>query len=227
MNKAQAQIIADGFLASLGGNYTKVKENDLPVIEAILFAVGVDFNKQIKKNLTKANAISSGGLMDINLPQIYKKGDGYVLEVGYPITSKQEKYYDFVNKGVKGVGGKNARPKPNTGDYSFKTIKAGRSLPAAIITWLNKAKKSGYKYTPISKLESKTQSLKKLVSEADNKKRLAFAISTNIKKNGLRATRYFDDAVKVIFNQDFQDALSVALKGDITIQIRKTWQLPS
>lgn len=227
MKKAQAEIISSGVLASLGDNYAKVKDNELIVLEAILLGVGLDFNFKIKEYLTKANAISSGGLFDISVPQVYQKGNGYVLEVGYPITSKQAKYYDFVNKGVKGVGGKNARPKPNTGDYSFKTIKPGRSLPAAIISWLKKGSKSAYKYTPISTLESKNQSLKKLVTEAENKKRLAFAISTNIKKNGLRATRYFDDAVKVIFNQDFQDALAVALKGDITIQIKKTWRLPS
>lgn len=227
MKKAQAEIISSGVLASLGDNYAKVKDNELIVLEAILLGVGLDFNFKIKEYLTKANAISSGGLFDISVPQVYPKGNGYVLEVGYPITSKQAKYYDFVNKGVKGVGGKNARPKPNTGDYSFKTIKPGRSLPAAIISWLKKGSKSAYKYTPISTLESKNQSLKKLVTEAENKKRLAFAISTNIKKNGLRATRYFDDAVKVIFNQDFQDSLAVALKGDITIQIKKTWQLPS
>lgn len=227
MNKAQAEILANGFLASKGDKYKIARPKSLPVLEAILFEVGKDFNKKIRSNLKKSNAISSGGLFEISLPQIYQKGDGYVLEVGYPITSKQAKYYDFVNKGVKGVGGKNARPKPNTGEYSFKTIKPGRSLPAAIISWLKKGSKSAYKYTPISTLESKNQSLKKLVTEAENKKRLAFAISTNIKKNGLRATRYFDEAVKVIFNQDFQDSLSVALKGDITIQIRNTWQLPS
>ena len=224
MNKAQAEILANGFLASLGGNYDKVKEEDLPVIEAMLYAVGKDFNKQIQENLTKAKAISSGNLMDISLPQVYQKGNGFVLEVGYPLNSKQQKYYDYVNKGVKGVGGTGAKPKTNTGDYSFKTIKAGRSLPAAIFGWLNKARKSAPTYKPVSKLEIKRVKLKKMLTEADNKKRLAFAISTNIKKNGLRATRYFDKAVKVIFDKDFQEAMSVALKADVTIQIRKAWQ---
>jgi len=224
MDKGQAEILANGFLASLGGNYDKVSEEDLPVIEAMLFAVGVDFNKQIQENLTKAKAISSGDLMDISFPQVYQKGNGFVLEVGYPINSKQAKYYDYVNKGVKGVGGTGAKLKRTTGDYSFKTIKAGRALPAAIFGWLNKARKSVTKYTPISKLEKKRKKLKKMLTEADNKKRLAFAISTNIKKNGLRGTRYFDQAVKTILNKDFQEAMAVALKADVTIQIRKAWQ---
>ena len=224
MNKGQAEILANGFLASLGGNYDKVSDTDLPVIEAMLVAVGFDFNREIKKNLTKAKAISSGDLMDISFPQVYQKGNGFVLEVGYPINSKQAKYYDYVNKGVKGVGGTGAKMRRTTGDYSFKSIKAGRALPAAIYGWLNKARKSAPTYTPVSKLESKRVKLKKMLTDADNKKRLAFAISTNIKKNGLRATRYFDDALKVIFNKDFQEAMATALKADVTIQIRKAWQ---
>ena len=213
MNKAQAEILANGFLASLGGNYDKVKEEDLPVIEALLFAVGVDFNKQVVDNLTKAKAISSGDLLDINLPQVYQKGNGFVLEVGYPINSKQQKYYDYVNKGVKGT--KNT--KSNTGTpYAFKSSK--KSIPvSAVKGWLANSQSKISSVKKYTKFGVETKAL-------NGVKGIEWAIAKGIHKNGLRATRYFDKAVKVIFNKDFQEAMATALKADITIQIRKAWQ---
>ena len=213
MDKAQAQILANGFLASLGGNYDKVSETDLPVIEAMLLAVGVDFNKQVVENLTKSNAISSGDLLDINLPQIYQKGNGFVLEVGYPINSKQQKYYDYVNKGVKGT--KNT--KSNTGTpYSFKSSK--KSIPvSAVRGWLKNSQSKISSVKKYTKFGVETKAL-------NGGKGVEWAIAKGIHKNGLRATRYFDKAVKVIFNKDFQEAMAEALKADVTIQIRKVWQ---
>ena len=223
MNKAQAQAaIAADFNRALRGEYNIVDPNALPSIEKILYDIGLEFTQKAKENLRKANAISTGTLFDLELPVVYQNAQGgYTLEVGYPIGSKADKYYDFVNKGVKGLGGKNAKPKKNTGDYSFKSKKPGRALPAAIFSWLNKARKSATQYSPVTKLERKRKKLNKVLSEAENKKRLAYAISTNIKKNGLKATRYFDDALKVFNSQDFIDSISVALQADIVIQVNR------
>lgn len=221
MTKQQAEAIANGFLGSLGGNYDIVNPNDLPIVEQILYQFGLEFTKAARTNLTKANAISSGGLMDMSLPQVYQDPNGFRLQVGYPIGSKQDKYYDFVNKGVRGVGGTNARPKKNSGDYSFKTPFANKKMALAILLWLRKASRQTIKYAPVSRLEKKRKRLGKMLTDADNKKRLAYAISTGIKRDGLRATYYIDNAFKSTFNQNFISALSVALKGDIVIQIRK------
>jgi hypothetical protein len=60
-----------------------------------------------------------------------------------------------------------------------------------------------------------------MLTDAESKKRLAYAISTGIKRDGLRATYYIDNAIKETFNQEFISSLSVALQGDIVIQIRK------
>ena len=221
MTKEQAKAIADGFLGSLGGNYNSVNPDDFPILEKILLQYGFEFTEQAKKNLTKANAISSGGLMDLSLPQVYQEPNGYSLQVGYPIGSKQDKYYDFVNKGVKGVGGKNAKPKRNSGDYSFKTPFANKKMALAILLWLRKAGQQTIKYKAVSRLEKKNKKLSKMLNDADSKKQLAYAISTGIKRDGLRATYYIDNAIKSVFNKQFISSLSVALQGDIVIQIRK------
>lgn len=211
MKKAQAQAIKDGFIASLGGNYNKVDPNALPLIERILFDIGLEFTQKAKDNLTKANAIASGQLFDLELPIVYQNANGgYTLEVGYPIGSKADKYYDFVNKGVKGTKNK----KQNNGTpYSFKQGK--KSIPVKPIQdWLSLGKAKTISIKPYRKLGVETKAI-------EGKKSLAFAIARGIHRNGLRATKYFDDALKILQNQDFIDALSVALEGDIIIQVNR------
>ena len=221
MTKQQAEQIANGFIGSLGGNYNLVNPNDFPIVEQILLQYGFEFTKEARTNLYKSNSISSGGLVDMSLPQVYQETNGYSLQVGYPIGSKQDKYFDFVNKGVKGVGGKNARPKRNSGDYSFKSPYANKKMALAILLWLRKASRQTIKYAPVSNLEKKRKKLGKMLNDAESKKRLAYAISSGIKRDGLRATYYIDKAIKSTFNQEFISSLSVALQGDIVIQIRK------
>ena len=212
MNREQAKAkIAADFNRALKGDYNILDPNALPLLEKILIEIGLEFTQQAKKNLTKAKAISSGDLYDLSLPVVYQNNrGGYTLEVGYPIGSKQDKYYDFVNKGVRGTDNK----RKNGGTpYSFKISK--KSVPIAPIQeWLklNRSKiKSVGKYR---KLGSEKKAI-------DGGKGLAFLIARGIHKNGLRATRYFDDALKVFNSKDFQDNISVALEAEVLIQVNR------
>ncbi len=222
MNKQQAQFIREQFLNRFKGEYQVVDKNKLPILEQILVQSGLDFNDTIRRNLEKANAISTGQLADVSAPQLTRESNGYVLGVGYPLGSKQLEYYDFVNKGVAGVGGKNARPKRNSGDYKFKSRFPNRKMAASIFSWLNKARKSvRADRVDLSGIQRKRRKLATTLNEASNKKRLAYAISSAIKRDGIRATYYFDRAITENFTQNFKDALSIALGGDIIIQISK------
>ena len=222
MNKQQAQFIREQFLARFKDQYNRVDINALPILEQILAQAGLDFNDTIRRNLEKANAISTGALADVSAPQVEATGSGYTLSVGYPLGSKQMEYYDFVNKGVAGVGGKNAKPKKNSGDYKFKSKFPNRKMAASIFSWLNKARKSVITdRVDLSGVQRKRRRLATTLNEAANKKRLAYAISSAIKRDGIKATYYFDRAITENFTQDFKDALSVALGGDIILQIRQ------
>lgn len=188
----------------------------------MLFQAGLDFNDTIRKNLEKAGAISSGKLVDTGVPNVTQTKSGVNLNIGYPLGSKQLEYYDFINKGVAGVGGKNAKLKKNSGDYKFKSKFPNRRMAASIFSWLNKARKSvRTDKIDLSGVQKKRRKLSKTIDEATNKKRLAYAISSAIKRDGIRATYYFDRAIQENFSQNFKDALSVALGGDIIIQIRQ------
>jgi hypothetical protein len=222
VNRAQAQFIREDFLRRIGGQFERVDTASFPILEQILFQAGLDFNDSITKNLEKANAISSGKLADVSVPQVSNTDDGYILSVGYPIGSKQLEYYDFVNKGVAGVGGKNAKPKKNSGEYRFKSKFPNRKMAASIFSWLNKARKSvRTDRIDVSGVQRKRRRLSTILDEATNKKRLAYAISSAIKRDGINATYYFDKAIQENFTKDFKDALSVALGGDIILQIRQ------
>ena len=222
MNKQQAQFIREQFLSRFKGQYDVVDTKKLPIVEQILAQSGLDFNESIRKNLEKAKAISTGALADVSAPQVATTSNGYVLSVGYPEGSKQLEYYDFVNKGVAGVGGKNAKPKRNSGDYKFKSKFPNRKMAANIFSWLNRARKSvKADKVDLSGVQKKRRKLATALNESTNKKRLAYAISSAIKRDGIRATYYFDRAITENFTQDFKDALSVALGGDIIIQLSK------
>jgi hypothetical protein len=235
VNKQQAQFVRDEFLRRFSSQYNTAArgidkegnkaltfQQQFPIIEEILIRAGFNFNDTIRKNLEKANAISSGGLVDVSAPQVTSNANGFTLSVGYPIGSKQMEYYDFVNKGVAGVGGKNAKPKKNSGDYRFKSKFPNRKMAASIFSWLNKARKSvRTDRVDLSGVQRKRRRLATTLDEATNKKRLAYAISSAIKRDGIKATYYFDRAIQENFTKDFKDALSVALGGDIILQIRQ------
>lgn len=221
MNKQQAQFVRERFLSRFKEGYNVTDPNQFLLIEQILFQAGLDFNDTIRKNLEKAGAIASGDLTDVAVPNVFSNDGGFSLQVGYPIGSKQLTYYDFINQGVKGVGGKNAKPKKNSGKYSYKSKFPNRKMALNIYKWLNQARKTvSADKLDLSKVQKKKRKLKQVLTEADNKKRLAYAISTAIKRDGIRATYYFDRAIKENFGKDFKDALAEALGGDIILQIR-------
>lgn len=221
MNRQQAKFIRERFLSRFKDGYNLTDPNQFPIIQQILFQAGLDFNESIRKNLEKAGAISSGDLTDVAGPVAYPNDNGYTLEVGYEIGSKQLSYYDFINKGVKGVGGKNARPKKASGKYSFKSRFPNRKMAANIFSWLNRARKSvNADKLDLSQAQKKRRKLKQVLTEAENKKRLAYAMSSAIKRDGIKATYYFDRAITENFGQNFKDALAEALGGDIILQIR-------
>jgi hypothetical protein len=212
ITKAQIQSIREGFLQSIGETaFDKVKPGELPVLEETLALYGQAFNDTITKILDQENITATGKLAEPALPIITKFGTGYILSLGYEKGSAASKYYDFVNKGVKGT--KNLKADGKT-PYAFKSGK--KAVPVSLIEkWL------GY-----NKLKSvSVKKYKKLGTEAkaiEGKKSLAWAIARSIHTKGLRSTHYFDRAIAQVFNKEFIANISTAVGGDIQIQIRQT-----
>ena len=222
--KAQIEALRAGFIQNIGNTgFGIVNAKDLPLLEQTLALYGQAFNTAIGANLQKTGSISSGKLAEPAMPIITKFGNSYVLSVGYEKGSEQDKYYRFVDKGVQGVGGKNARPKKNTGEYSYKTPYPNKKMATNILLWLRKsANASRNEKVTITKTQRKRKKLADVVSKTDSLKILAYKISTAIKRDGLRATFFFDKAIKEVFNKDFIADIALAVGGDVQIQIKQT-----
>ena len=222
--KAQIQALRAGFIQSIGDTgFGIVNAEDLPILEKTLALYGQAFNTAIGANLQKSGSISSGKLAEPAMPIITKFGNSYVLSVGYEQGSEQDKYFRFVNKGVKGVGGEGARPKQNTGEYSYKTKYPNKKMATNLLLWLRKsANASRNEKVTITKTQRKRKKLSNVVSQADSLKSLAYAMSAAIKRDGLKATFFFDKAIKEVFNKDFIADIALAIGGDVQIQIKQT-----
>lgn len=221
MRKEQAAFIAEKFLDRFKDGYDIVDENNLPVLQAFLNAAGRQFQMLVKENLDADGSISTGALYDIPFKLAYGDSGQTTLEVGYAKGSKQIKYYDFVNQGVRGVGGKNAKPKPNTGKYKFKSKRAGYFMANAIIKWLANAKISTKtEQVTLSASTKKKRSLSAMSDAAASRRKLSFQIATAIKRDGLRGTGFFDKAFKQTFDQDFLNGVATAVVTDLQLTIR-------
>ena len=211
ITKEQIQALREGFIQSIGDSYTKVKPGELPILEETLAKYGKAFNDKIVELLDKDNITSSGKLAEPALPIITKFGTGYILSLGYEKGSAASKYYDFVNKGVKGT--KNLKADGKT-PYSFKSGK--KAVPVSSIEkWLGYNKLKSVSVKKYKKLGTESKAI-------DGKKSLAWAIAKSIHTKGLSSTHYFDRAVSQIFNKEFIENIALAVGGDIQIQIKQT-----
>ena len=212
ISKAQIQAIREGFIQSIGDTgFNKVKPGELPILEDTLALYGKAFNDTITKILDQDNITSSGRLAEPALPIITKFGTGYVLSLGYEPGSEASKYYDFVNKGVKGT--KNIKADAKT-PYAFKSGK--KALPVSSIEkWLSYNKLKSVSVKKYTKLGAESKAIQ-------GKKSLAWAIARSIHTNGLKSTHYFDRAITQVFNKEFIQNIAVAVGGDIQIQIKQT-----
>ena len=224
--KAQAKAIRDGFLKTIGEQYNLIDPTEFNIAEQMLIFYGKQFNDQVQKNLNKSGSIASGKIGDLVAPKVKKFGNDYEMYLGYDKDNPASVYYKFINKGVRGVGGLNAKPKKVASDtpYEYKTPYPNKKMATSILQWyrLGKAKTTSETQTKkLSKTQRKNKKLKQIVNKADSLKNLAYATAAAIKRDGLKTTSYFDNAVKTVFNKDFFITMAAAFGGDVQLQIRQ------
>ena len=212
ISKAQIEALRDSFIQSIGDTgFGKVKPGELPVLEETLALYGQAFNDALIQILDKDNITSSGKLAEPAIGIINKFGTGYQLSLGYEPGSEQDKYFRFVNKGVKGTS--NVKADTNS-PYSFKTNK--KAVPVSSIEkWLSYNKLKSVSVGRYTRLGVETKAIQ-------DKKSLAFLIARSIHRKGLKSTKYFDRAVAQVFNKEFIKNISIAIGGDVQIQIKQT-----
>jgi hypothetical protein len=209
--KAQIRELQTSFLQSIGDTeFDKVKPNDLPILERVLAIYGQAFNTRISKILDDEKITSSGKLANPSEPIITKFGNSYILSIGYEQGSEASKYYDYINKGV--LGTTNEKADANT-PYKFDKAKKAVNI-GAVEKWLSYNKLKTVAVKKYSKLGVEAKAI-------ESKKSLAFVIARSIHRKGITSTHYFDRAVSQIFNKDFIADISLAIGGDVEIQIKQ------
>ena len=212
----QLQDESLGFLDSLAKNqeYELAK---LGGVDKYLLGAAKTFLDRAKDNIRKNNLIASGNLESDLTFETEIGQDTYIINIGYPAQSKASEYYDYVNKGVRGyVSGS-----PNS-TYKFKNPYPNRKMAANIFSWANKLRIRDKYDANVNKTQfgKKKAGLTKMLSEAQNKKRLAYAIASSIKKKGIKKSRFFDDARDFAFGQEFVDGLAKIYGKQVSIVIK-------
>lgn len=221
IKQIEAEVLAKLESKGFGISATEFDEiTELKGIEELMVLAAANFILQVQENLNQAGKIDTGTLAsDIEKGEITNSGGVYSIDVGYAKGSKASKYYDFVNKGVKGT----RSGTPADSSYSFRSDMPGPSMTSAIAGWYRRHASYGRKETQKKNLSAVQRKRKKLSKMVDANKRLrslAFATAVNIKRRGLKKTGFFDKAIQSSFGPDFVKALAKITGKEIAINIK-------
>jgi hypothetical protein len=216
-------IVDDAAIADQAGKKSDYASlGELPFVEKTMIAYAAKFIIQVQKNLQTTNRVDTGRLeKDIQEGSLIKENGSYSIDIGYPASSEGAKYYDFVNKGVKGF--KSGTP---NSPYQFRSAYPSMNGPMvnAIQKWVKRnalsARKETQKYS-LSGLQRKRKS----VSELNTGRTTAYLIARKIKQRGLPKTGFFDDAIDQVFNEQFYNKMAKALGGDVRLYIKQAASL--
>jgi hypothetical protein len=224
MPKVDVEVIIDDAAiaseASKKSDYASLGE--LPFVEKTMISYAAKFIIQVQKNLQKANKVDTGRLeTDIQEGSVIREGKTYSIDIGYPVGSEGAKYYDFVNKGVKGF--KSGTP---NSPYRFRSAFPSMNGPMvnAIQKWVKRNSLSQRNETQRYNL-SALQKKRKSVSELNTGRTTAYLIARKIKQRGLPRTGFFDDAIDQVFNEQFYNKMAQALGGDVRLYIKQAASL--
>ena len=182
-------------------------------VERLMSEYAINFITAAQRNLRAKQKIDTGALLDIKFEVTYF-GSTYILSLGYEKGSKAEEYWDFVNKGVAGVG-KSLSGSP----YKFKTKGASKKMVDAMQGWITRHNiQPSDKYT-IKGLEKKRKSIRSTIKKSNNLRSLATAFARGIKKKGIEQTNYFDNALKLFNSAEFQKDIAEAVGYEVQIAI--------
>jgi len=212
-------VINDAIIASQAANKEDYQQlGQLPFVERTIIRFASIFIKRVQDNLIKAKRVDTGTLStDITEGELIKQGSSYSLDIGYPASSAGAKYYDFVNKGVKGF--KSGQP---NSPYRFRSAYPSMNGPMvnAIQKWVKRNALSSRREDQRFNL-SGLQKKRKSVSQLNTGRTTAYLIARKIKQRGLPKTGFFDNAVDEVFNQQFYDKMGKAIGADLIVYIKQ------
>lgn len=192
---------------------------NLTGFESVMVDAGSLFIYLAKRKIASKNKIDTGALSDLQITSVSKEGNNYSLTIGYPDGSPAWDYYDFQNKGVKGV--KSGRP---NSIYAFKTLGVSKKMISQLMAWYTRhsvfSSKEDQKRN-LSKLQTKRKTISSVVSKAKSLEKLAYATAISIKRKGMPKINFIDDNIEIAFNEAFVTKLGLAIGEDILLKFKQ------
>ena len=218
----QDEIVNGGFLDRLGNDRTDYADlNQMPSTKQIIILSAASFIEKVKEELQRLGKVSSGNLEDgVTSGDLIEDKGGFEIDLGYKESDSAAKYYDYVNKGVKGVDS----GQPSGSPYGFKNLKVSMQMQKSLMLWYRKRGNAARREDQKKKLSATQRTnkrLKKAISAAESAKSLAYATAVSIKRKGIKKTGFFDNAVEFSFGKGFIDAVSKSVGQDIKVYIRQ------
>jgi hypothetical protein len=219
--------------ASLGSNFdvggiARTGPAKFDAVEAIMTQAAFEFIELAKKRLTERKKVDTGNLSDIVVSDLTNKGDKYEITIGYYKTNPASNYYEFNDKGVKGIGGfKGKLPpsfhEPTNSPFSFKNLRLSRGFIDSITRWYLRHKnyiKNEDQRSNLTGLQQRRRTVG-AIGETERIRGLAVATARNIKRKGISRTGFFEDNIDIAFGPEFQAKLAQALGKDIVLNIKQ------
>ena len=204
------------------GGIERQPELQLNAVEKVMKEAAERFIVLAKRRINAKKKVDRGNLGDISISSIKKTGNKYSLTIGYDKSNPASEYYDFQNKGVKGIKSN----QPNS-PYKFRTLSVSKNMVEAILQWYlrhkNYIKNDDQKFK-LSRVQKKQKSIASLASSTKNLRQLSINTAKNIKKKGIGRVGFFEDNLDKAFGQEFQAKLAQALGQDIALTITQTFK---
>ena len=198
--KAQADALSQ--LGSFGED--RPGPVPLTVLQKILVQYGSDFAIELAESMKQKEVFGSGKLADSIIPEVNEEGN--------TLTIRMLNYYDFPNKGVKGVlSVKNARNSP----YQYKNFGMSKDGRASIKEYIQsgRAKIRSVRNDAALGIGLERKGVSALESDVNTMIYL-------IKAYGIKTTNYFDKAFDKVF-KNFSVTAAEAVGRDIVITIQR------
>lgn len=194
---------------------------NLPEVEAVMYKAADKFLKLAIARINQRKKVDTGNLSDIVISKIDKTGGVYSLTIGYDKSNPASEYYDFQNKGVKGIKSK----QPNS-KYQFRTLSVSKNMVNALMQWYMRHQnyiRSEDQRKGLTGLQKKRKSVSKAINPIKRLRQIANNTAKNIKKRGLDRIGFFDDNIEKAFGVEFQQKLAMALGKDVALNIKQTF----
>lgn len=205
----QADYLKTVHLDQIGEAKNVMQSVQLEEVERAMLDLAILFKVLAEEGLNAKQAIDSGKLAEsIQFDQVQFAGGVYSVDINVL------DYYDFVNKGVKGTKNKSLNS-----PYSFKNNYVSVGFMTSIRKWLIRhGMKSSAKPVKAKGGKFALGTERKTINFQERSNAMAYAIATSIKKKGLKATGFWDNAESKV-EKEMQNTLGNAFAIGIVNQI--------